>query len=360
MKILFFSENLHSGGKERRIVELIKELSKYNQYEVQLVLTRKNIHYEEIERYGTKIHYLERKFWKKDPSVFFRFCLLVERFKPDCIHVWGRMVAIYAIPAARIWKIPLINSEITDAPEGILPPELSLRLTMKYSDQIIANSRAGIKAYGAPKEKSTVIHNGFDFRRLDYIRDKEAVRNELGLETDYVVIMIGTYYYKKDYPTFLKAAEIVLKSRSDITFIGIGSGDPDQYSDLIEGKNKNRIKLLRSRQNIEEVMNIADIGVLATFTEGISNSILEFMALSKPVVVTGEGGCEELVMDNKNGFLSKPGNFSEMAHQIQMLLDDPEKRATFGKKSREIVQEEFSQENMIEKFIDIYSKYKDD
>ncbi len=125
MKILFFSENLHSGGKERRIVELIKELSKYEKYEVELVLTRKNIHYEEIESYGTKIHYLERKLWKKDPTVFLKFLLLVKKFNPDCIHVWGRMVAIYAIPTAKLLNIPLINSEITDAPEGILPPELA-------------------------------------------------------------------------------------------------------------------------------------------------------------------------------------------------------------------------------------------
>jgi len=357
MKILFFSENLHSGGKERRIVELIKELSKYKRYEIELVLTRKNIHYEEIERYGTKIHYLERKIWKKDPSVFLRFFLLAKKFNPDCIHVWGRMVAIYAIPTARLLNIPLINSEITDAPEGILPPELSLRLTMKYSDCIIANSGAGIKAYGAPQDKSTVIHNGFDFSRLDNLQDKKTIRRELGVTTEFVVIMIGTYYYKKDYPTFLKAAEMLLNKRRDITFIGMGSGDPAPYRGLIQEKNRDRIKLMPSRQNVEEVMNIADIGVLATFTEGISNSILEFMALSKPVVVTGKGGCEELVMNDENGFLYDPGNYGKMADQINILLDDMQTRYEFGKRSREIVAEEFSQEKMIEKFIEIYSSY---
>jgi glycosyltransferase involved in cell wall biosynthesis len=115
---------------------------------------------------------------------------------------------------------------------------------------------------------------------------------------------------------------------------------------------------MKSRQNVEEVMNIADIGVLATFTEGISNSILEFMALSKPVVVTGKGGCEELVVNNENGFLSEPGNYSKMAAQINMLLNDAPKRDKFGVKSREIVFKEFSQQKMIEQFIDIYSTYE--
>ncbi len=83
------------------------------------------------------------------------------------------------------------------------------------------------------------------------------------------------------------------------------------------------------------------------------------MALSKPVVVTGKGGCEELILNNENGFLSEPGNYLKMADQINMLLNDAEKRDKFGRKSREIVAEEFSQEKMIEKFIEIYSTYAD-
>ena len=55
---------------------------------------------------------------KKDPSVLFRFYWLAKKIKPDIIHVWGHMVAFYAVPAKRLLNIPMINNEITDATPG--------------------------------------------------------------------------------------------------------------------------------------------------------------------------------------------------------------------------------------------------
>ena len=166
MKILLFIESLRSGGKERRLVELIKGLQKYPDIECELVLTKKEIHYSDIFNTGIKFHYIIRKNLKKDPRLFLLFYKIAKKFKPDIIHVWGNMVAIYAIPAKVLLGIPMINNQITVAPLKVSGGLFSHHITFPFSDRILANSYAGLKSYNAPKVKSSVIYNGFDFNRI--------------------------------------------------------------------------------------------------------------------------------------------------------------------------------------------------
>ena len=73
MRILLFTEHLTAGGKERQVVELIKGLFKHGGFEIELVITKNEIHYTEILDLGVPIHVIKRKFLKKDPRLFFLF-----------------------------------------------------------------------------------------------------------------------------------------------------------------------------------------------------------------------------------------------------------------------------------------------
>ncbi len=354
MKILFFVESLRSGGKERRLVELIKGLSKHNDVDMEIVLMKDEIHYNDVIETGIKIHYVIRKNLKKDPRVFFKFYKIAKTIKPDIIHVWGNMVAIYAIPAKTFLKIPMVNNQITDAPESVGKSLIDHNLTFRFSDKIVANSKAGLKAYNTPLKKSKVIYNGFDFNRLNKLKDRALVTKQFDISTKYVVGMVASFSYKKDYNSYIKAANIVLEKCSNTTFICVGSGSFDEYEQMIKPENKNRILFLGKQQQVESIMNICDIGVLATFTEGISNSILEFMALGKPVVVTGQGGCSELVSHKQNGFLLEAGNIQGLADKVLYLLDNEKERVHFGKISIKIVNEKFSISKMVDEFRTVY------
>ena len=72
------------------------------------------------------------------------------------------------------------------------------------------------------------------------------------------------------------------------------------------------------------MVNVFDIGVLATHGEGISNSIMEYMALGKPVVASEGGGTCELVQDGITGFLVPRRDPQALAARISQLLDDQE------------------------------------
>src|SRR5689334_5965149 len=115
MRVLFFTENLRAGGKERRIIELLKSLKRQGNIEVELVLTKNLIHYEEIHTLNIPVHIIERKLVKKDPRLFYKFFWIAKKFKPDFIHVWGHMVAVYAGATTRLLGDAVVNNQSAGA-----------------------------------------------------------------------------------------------------------------------------------------------------------------------------------------------------------------------------------------------------
>lgn len=360
MKILFFVDSLRAGGKERRIVELIKGLGKSNNFEIELVLTKRIIHYEEIYLSDIKIHYAERKNIKKDPMVFVKFYKIARKFKPDIIHVWENMVAIYAIPSKLLLKVPLINNQITTAPLKVHNSFFGHKLAFYFSDLIVSNTKAGLQSFQSPQNKSRTIYNGFDFSRIRNLVSRSLVRENFNVMTKYVVGMIASFSDKKDYLTFIKAANLVLSTRADVTFLCVGSGDYTNLKKLVEPGFENRILFFSEQKEVESLMNICDIGVLMSNSkvhgEGISNALLEFMALEKPVIANYAGGTPELVENNKSGFLIENCDFNSLENRILLLINNSDLIDKFGKKSRQIVADKFSIDQMILSFEHTYNE----
>jgi len=360
MKILFFIDSLHSGGKERRLTELMKALASKSGMEFRLVVMNKEIHYKEVLNLNIKIHYLIRK-TKKDLSIFNGFYKICREFQPDIIHAWNSMTVLYSIPASILLRIKLINGMVANAPLNsnmFNKNWLRAKLTFPFCDLIIANSKAGLKAYPSALKKTAVVYNGYDFKRNEQLTRKQTIREELDISTKFIISMVASFSKAKDYKTFFKAAGIVLEKRDDVTFLAIGH-DTDSPECLKLAENfidKRFFRLLGKKSNVESYLNLIDIGVLATFTEGISNSIMEYMAFGKPVIATEGGGTIELVEDKITGYLIKVGDAKELASKIQLLLNDCELRDQMGKGGEQRIKKLFSIDNMTNRFISYYNK----
>jgi len=151
MKILFFTETLFFGGKERRLLELIYFLKKTTKHEIVLALTEDQIHYKYVYELDIPIVIIKRKWTKYDPIPFIRFYKFCREFKPDIIHSWGRLTTFYSIPSKILGRIPLVSSMIADSNRGYGPFTLkyfSLKADILFANIILSNSRAGLKAYG--------------------------------------------------------------------------------------------------------------------------------------------------------------------------------------------------------------------
>jgi len=345
-RVLFLIESIKSRGRERQFVELLSYLKNKPGYELQVILMNKEIHYKKFLNLGVPYHVISRKWGKKDPSVFYKFFSAINRFRPDILHAWGNMVAIYSIPYKIFKKTTLINFQIQTAPQIVNNNILSHRLTFPFSDIIVANSAAGLRAFKAPENKSVVIFNGFSFERINKLRSPNEVKKRFRINTKFVVGMVAAFHETKDYKCFINAANNVLNYRRDITFIGVGSGDRSEYIKMIHRDNREHIILLEAQQDVESIMNVCDVGVLSTFTEGISNSIVEFMALGKPVIATDGGGTKEIVIHGKTGFLITREDPNELSGKILFLLNNPELRKDMGLNGKKRIQRSFSLDAM--------------
>lgn len=359
MKILFFIDSLRSGGKERRLTELMKVLVLREDTQFEVVVMSKELHYKEILNLGIKIHYLIRT-TKKDISAFSRFYNICKTYKPDIVHCWDSMTAVYSIPACKMLHIKLINGQITDTLGEFSisnKPRLRSAITFPLSDLIIGNSRKGLEIYKAPANKSVCIYNGFNFLRVGDILSAQTIRKQLNITTTYLIGMVASYSENKDYVTYFKAAQILLNKRKDITFLAIGDKtDSGSCTSLIDENYKNYFRLLGARSDVESLVNALDIGVLSTFSEGISNSILEYMALGKPVIATIGGGTNEIVQDNLSGFLISQTNPTELAEKAELLLNNAQMRNQMGKFGYDLIKKQFSIEAMVSQYIVEYQK----
>jgi L-malate glycosyltransferase len=93
---------------------------------------------------------------------------------------------------------------------------------------------------------------------------------------------------------------------------------------------------------IAELLAASDVCVLSSQAEGFSNSILEYMAAARPVVVTDVGGAREAVVDGKSGYIVPAGGDEEMAARITALLENAEQARLMGARGRQIVEQRFS------------------
>lgn len=358
LKVLYIIDRLGSGGKERRLVQLIRGLENREISSKVIVLTG-TIHYKEIFDLKTDVMILDRKI-RKDPLIYFKLYKICRDWKPDIIHAWGSMPAVYAGPVARLTGTKLINASIANAP-GKLERKLGVRafFTFPLSDIIQANSYAGIKAYGVPEKKASVVHNGFDFGRLSDLEDRESIRNKHNITTEYAVGMVSVFREHKDYRSFILAGKKIIEIREDTTFICVGDGPELERMKKLAGGSK-RIIFTGKIDDIESVVNIFDIGILLTdlekHGEGISNSIMEYMALEKPVIATDGGGTPELVIDGKTGFLIPDKSPRILTEKIERLLEDREMRARMGKAGKERIKKEFTLDKMVEEHISLYRK----
>lgn len=362
MKILLLIDSLGSGGRERRLIELIKGFFNYPDVHLHLVVFSDKIHYKEVFDLGIPVKILKRV-PKRNPMVFYRLYKVCKNWKPDLIHSWGTMSAILAIPSSKLLSIKLINGNITNAPKnmGFFDERLfRARLTFPFSKVIVSNSLAGLKAYHVPEKKGRCIYNGFDDGRVSYLTDNTTIREQFGIRADKVIGMVGGFFDRKDYDTYLKAAIIILHQRKDVAFIALGDG-PNllKFREMNPFHSTSHFIFTGAQRDVESIINIFDIGVLSTniqvHGEGVSNAIMEYMALGKPVVATSGGGSNEIVIEGKTGFLIPPTSPQIMVDKLMHLLDNPKVATNMGKAGRTRVLEYFSLDKMTNAYLELYT-----
>ncbi len=362
MRISYLIHGLSFGGAEKQLLELsggLIRLSLVRPEEIQVISFRDNGGLDDaFRRLQVGLVHAPRA-RRRDPGQFRRVHRLLGGFQPGLVHSWTQMTTLYAWPAARRLGVPLLDGSIRYSHR--MKPWSKFwfvnRLVFRLADHVVANSRAGLECQDVPACKSSVIHNGFNMARLQHLADPAGARAEIGAEGMKVVGMVANFGKAKDYDTFIRAALEVLAQREDVLFVTVGQGPQrERCRALVPHHWRSRVLFLDVRSSIEPLISAFDIGVLATFTEGISNFVTECMALSRPVVATDGGGTAELLADGETGFLVPPRDPAALAAKLVRLLDDPALCRRMGEAGRRRIAGEFSADRMVHSYWDLYRR----
>lgn len=356
IKVLFFIDGFLTGGKERRLLELLRILHDIIDYKVAVI--HSNFEYDIPINIKERIIQL-KKSSKKDIKPFFDFYRICKDFNPDIIHTWANMVTFYSLPAKILLKKRLINSQITDAPPFLGKfsfYDITIKINLFFSDLILSNSFAGLEAYKAPSNKSKVIYNGVNLDRFSRLENKELVRRRFGINTKYAVIMVASFSEHKDYDLFINVAEAFATITEDVSFLAVGDGTNfERIKQKAVNKQIQNIIFTGKLDNVESLINTADIGLLFSPNgEGISNSIIEYMALGKPVVANDKGGNKEIVKNEVNGFLVTNNSVDEIVSLVIGLLKNAEMMKKMGEEGKKLINTKFTVERMGAEFLEIY------
>lgn len=327
-KIFYLITSLNIGGAELMLKKIISRLNKKKFDIAVCCLTNTPFLVNEIKKITKKIYILNLKNLLSVFTEFIKLRRIIKRENPNILHCFMIHSNLFGRFASIGLKCKVISStrvKLIDKKHLIILD----KLTQRFVDYYIVNSNS-LKQYatdnGIDRNKIFILHNGIDFSELKMSRDPLELKRELNIKDSIVITMIANLRKQKDYPTVLKALSY-LERKKNITFLSCGSGT------IFEDKTKNiksltaqlnlkNVKFLGYRNDIPDILAITDIWVSTTLYEGQSNSLLEAMAMKKPIVTTNIPENSEVVRNEKEALLVPIRSPLKTAKAIKMLIEN--------------------------------------
>jgi glycosyltransferase involved in cell wall biosynthesis len=154
----------------------------------------------------------------------------------------------------------------------------------------------------------------------------------------------------------LEAAALAARKIPGLRVMIVGTG-PDRPG-LEEaasrlGINRNII-FTGFRKDIPEVISSLNCLVLPSLSEGLSLTVMEGMAMKKPVIATAVGGTPEIITPGQDGLLVPPADVPALAEAIVRVVSDPEPARKMAEEARRTIEERFTAGLMAEKTAGLY------
>lgn len=370
--VLHLVSSFHQGGSERQAVQLARLLKESGRYDVSLAcLEGGGVLRGEAERLelGEIPEYRLTSFYDRNMvTQLRRFARFLRQREINVVHTHDFYTNVFGMAAARMARVPVrIASRRETTGWRTEAQKFVERLSYRMAHSIVANAeavRGQLIKEGVRSEKIITIYNGLDTERIrlrpGLSREDMLTSFDLPHHDNqcFVTIVANLRHTVKDHPTFLRAASRVYASAPYARFVIAGEGELiGPMRELAGQLGLERVThFIGLCERVAELLAVSDVCVLSSKAEGFSNSILEYMAAGRPVVVTDVGGAREAVVDGATGYLVPPGDDKAMAERITRLLNNKVEARAMGEMGRRRVEEEFSCRAQLERAESLYDR----
>ncbi|MBA7597473.1 D-inositol-3-phosphate glycosyltransferase [subsurface metagenome] len=353
VKILQLITSLNIGGTEHYLLSLVQRLNK-RKYEVRVgYLKERGPLAEAIEREGISLYPL---------SCPWRLFLFLRKERIQLLHTYLYRANIMGRIIGRIAGVPvIISSQRSTDDWRRWHHSVADRWTARFANKIIANSEVVRKRLihreGISEEKITVIYSGIDLNKFRVnIRVK---REALGIKPRSTVMgTVARLHPAKGLTYLLKTLKQVKDTIPEATLLIMGDGPIKKKleEETVSLGLKERVIFTGFRQDIPQLLSLLDVFVLPSLWEGLPSSLLEALAMGKPVVATDVGGVREIIQDRVHGLLVPPRDPGALAQAILWMLKNKKEAQEMAKRGKERVEKYFTVDRMIEETEKLYDE----
>jgi glycosyltransferase involved in cell wall biosynthesis len=369
--VLHIVDSFDQGGTERQAVQLARLLTEAGNYRVQLAcLKRRGLLLGEAESLGLGeiVEFPLTSFYDKNFAMQLRRLkrLLRER-EIRIIHTHDFYTNIFGMTGAWLARVPARIASKRETAFRTAAQQRLERLSFKLAHKVVANAEAVRRRLvdeGTPAAKIVTLYNGLDTTRVR-VPDgwqRETALTALGLplspERKFISIVANLRHRVKDIPLFLRAAQRVRAKVSDAAFVIAGEGEllAEMQSEAARLGISDDVFFIGRCTRVADLLAVSSACVLSSQAEGFSNSILEYMAAGRAVVVTDVGGAREAVSEGESGYLVPAGDEAAMAARLVELLSEPERAQLMGERGRALVEQNFSCAAQLARTEDLYER----
>ncbi|MBL7069179.1 MAG: glycosyltransferase family 4 protein [Candidatus Omnitrophica bacterium] len=371
-KILFVITYLELGGAQKQLLSIIKKLNT-DKYSLYLFAGDSGYLKEEFKQ----IPYLEKKLIPElkrsinpvdDIKVFFKLYNYIRKERFDIVHTHSPKASILGRWAAYSAGVKNIIYTVHGWPfHKFMPRALYWfflfleRLTANITKKIIVVSKGdlkiGIDRRIAPEGRIILIHYGVDIKMLDdiYKRRKKRRLNDM-------IINISSLKRQKGLSYFLKSAKSISDKNGNPQFFIIGDGPLRQSleRDVEKEGLGDRVNIEGWVGDISGLLSNASILMLTSLWEGLPLCVIEAALAGVPMVVTDTGGSLDIVANNRNGIVVRPGSAEELSRAALSILGDYKRWISVIEEERKNLDISYwSCERMLDQLDNIYGTCKE-
>lgn len=297
-----------------------------------------------------------------DIRAFFKLKRFFREQGFDVVHTHSSKAGIIGRIAARSAGVPVVVHTVHG--QAFHPYQNRLknllyifleRVAAKYSDKIFAVAQAMIdqcvEAKIAPREKYQVVYSGMDTKAFATANRNQNMRNFLGIPPDALVIaVVARLFPQKGYEFVIPAAEQVALSAPDTHWLLIGDGP--MYEQLQQKLMKNGLLEkfhfagLIPPHEVGKYLAQADLLWHLSLHEGLPRAVVQALAVGIPAIGFALDGTPEVVINQKTGFVTEPGDIKQVAKLTLDLLKNDILRRQLGENGQKNVLEQFAWQRM--------------
>jgi glycosyltransferase involved in cell wall biosynthesis len=352
-----------NGGAQEHVYSLVSRLNP-ECYDVRVVSLSHGSSVRRLQKAGHDVTVIDEP---DDNRTVRALADLLAPFGPEIVHNHMYRAEIVGTKASLVLgekgcKRPAIISTVHSSRIRCIDDRKSLNQLTPLMDRLIVVSKAieqKIREEGRRGVPVSLIYNGVDLQRYSHQQPCCTLHDDYAIPEDAQIVgVVARLEAEKGHRTLLDAWSLVQSAQPRAWLLIVGEGSE---RDALEAEAATlgiaeRVVFTGRREDVPAVTAALDVAVLPSYREAQGLSVLEAMALGRPVVASNVGGIPEMIEDGVSGLLVPPNDPEALAGAIVRLLSDHPYADMIAKRGHDLAHDRFCIEKMVSSIESLYDE----